>query len=95
MNTATPHLALATIIAVRHLGYDRLAAPPPMAPQAVSVLIVAAIALTFAFVSVMAGTARRLAVLMAEFFQLAVTITTYALIVVIAVVLIVIVLTHH
>lgn len=92
MNTIAPHLAVATVLAARHLSYIRPSATVRMAAQAAGATIAV---LALAFLVAIAWAARSLVALLAQFLQVAAAMTSVLFTMVIAVVVAVALLVHH
>jgi hypothetical protein len=96
LNTITPHLAVATVLAVRHLGYLRpLAAQPAAAANVSGGMALVAVLLVFALLGAIARAARGLAALAAEFLRVAAEMTSAFLILLLVVAVAVVLLIRH
>jgi hypothetical protein len=96
LNTITPHLAVATVLAVRHLGYVHPLATPSAATANVSGgMALAAVVLVLALLAAIARAARGLAALAAEFLRVAAEMTSAVLILLLIGVVAVVLLIHR
>jgi hypothetical protein len=95
MHTIAPHVAVATVLALRHVRYVGPPAPLRFAAPSAGTLGLGLVVVIVAFLAVMAGAARGLATLMTEFLRVAASMTSVLLIMLIVIVLAVILLSHH
>jgi hypothetical protein len=95
VNTITPHLAVATVLAARHLSSWRPSAIAPKATLAAGGTSIAVVFLVVAFLALMASAARGLAAVLAEFLRVAAAMTSFLFTVAMAVAVAVVLLLHH
>ena len=95
MHTITPHVTQAAILALRHFGAVRPVASASQVSRALAEVAVCAVIAVLIFVTAMLRAARRFAALIAEFVQLAATMTSYMFTTIVTVVLVAVVLLHH
>ena len=95
MTTIAPHLAVATMLAVRHLGSVRPMAAAKLAGRTLGGLALVAMLVTGAFLAAVASAARGLAAVLAQFVRLAATVTSALLMMFVAALAVLALLIHH
>jgi hypothetical protein len=94
MTTIFPHLTVASVLAVHHLGNARISATGSSATQSIGSAGVALLLLLIVFFAMMARAARGMADLVAGFLRIAASMTSSLVIVVIVVIVVVLFLLH-
>ena len=95
MNTIAPHLAMATVLAARHLRLVALSAAPGLAAQAAGGMILIIMALATALMAALASAVRGLVALLSEFLRVAAAMTSFLFTTVIVVVVAAALVVHH
>ena len=95
MTTITPHLAVATVLTVRHLSYLRPAAAAKLANPVAGGAALVAMIVVGAFLAVLAAAARGLAAVLAQFVRLASAMASALTVTIVAVLATVALLVHH